>query len=1409
MARKSDIRIRRSAVSGAVPTTSDLNLGELALNTYDGKLYAKKSVGGTESIVELSGGGTAQNTIWTEFIYSVSSNGTTTFSGSDDNGNSLSYLTGAIQVFVNGVLLDPNTDYTATSGNSVVLTTGANSGDHVQIATFSKLFAAGDAAHNNFSGNGSTTQFTLGANPGDENNTNVFIDGVYQNKSTYSVTGTTLTFSTAPANGTSIDVMIGTRNVSLGNVADLSLGGNLSVAGSATLSGLSAQNSESTALVINGSDVVGTRELGALAFAANSDAITEGSSNLFFTNERVDDRVDALLQAGTGITLTYNDSAGTLTIAGSAQYGDSDVESYLDSSGITLPDSVKAQFGSSNDLQIYHDGSNSYIDEAGTGSFNIRTDGLGISFVHTGGSVNMAQMTQYGVTLNYNGSTRLTTNSGGASVTGNLVASGNLEAGSSNFLRFAAGTSTAPSILFGDSSGTGGALSFKRNSDNAVAMSIEADGDVSIQKDLTVTGNLTVQGTTVTLNTATLDVEDKNITLNKGSGDTSSTADGAGITIQDAVNATTDASILWDASNDEFDFSHAINTAGILKVSSYDTELASGHLRFKFNGGAYIDNNTTGQSLNFRVSNSSSLDTTALTINSTGQLLATPLGVSTPSFAFTNDSNTGMTRPTSDQLQLVTGGTEAVRIDDSGNVGIGISSPTTRLHVAGSGGDAELILQRTGAQASSWGLKPYNSDFFIRENGTDRVTIKAGGSVGIGSTTPTFKLHVDSGTTDIAGYFKSSDNKAAILIADDDTSTYVSAENSKSSIGANPGIHANNLNITSTGSVGIGTTSPTAILDVVGPAARPTSLAEVDTASTARFRSDSSNADSLYIAEASSGALIQVNDGATNSSTAKPLALQPFGGNVGIGTASPQDLLHLSASSPVLRLTNTTDSGKSTIEFWDNQAGTSQSGEIFFEDAGNVFGLQGNANGIYFRASNTFPGTNLMRLDGSGKLGIGTTSPSKRLHIQDSAAHQLQLHGGNSYWNIGTGWSGYYQDYLLFATNTGEKMVIDTNGNIGIGTNGPGVSLDIGSKTDAIRLPNGTTAQRPTAAAGQLRYNTTLGEFEGYDGSAWGKIGGGNAFGTVAVSGQSNLVADQELDTLTLVGQNGITITTNAGSDTVTIDGRTSYSPFTTDLFTAGSSQTAYVLSVTPNSENNLIVFIEGVYQNKNSYTLSGSTLTLDSAPPNGSEVVAHIIGDVVSGVGLNRDNFTGNGSTTAFTLSVNPLHENNTFVYFDGVYQEKSEYSVSGTTLTFTTAPASGDSIEVIMPQATEIQTPSANSINAVGQFDDSSIMPMDITNTTMATTSATTIATHSASVYRTVKYLISMKQGSDYHTTEINLMHDGSTVYMTEYGTLFDNAALGTFDATISSGNILLQLTPGSNSSLTARVVSTAIRV
>lgn len=50
------LTLKRSAVPGKVPTTTDLDLGEIAINTYDGKAYIKKNVSGAESVVPLGGG---------------------------------------------------------------------------------------------------------------------------------------------------------------------------------------------------------------------------------------------------------------------------------------------------------------------------------------------------------------------------------------------------------------------------------------------------------------------------------------------------------------------------------------------------------------------------------------------------------------------------------------------------------------------------------------------------------------------------------------------------------------------------------------------------------------------------------------------------------------------------------------------------------------------------------------------------------------------------------------------------------------------------------------------------------------------------------------------------------------------------------------------------------------------------------------------------------------------------------------------------------------------------------------------------------------------------------------------------------------------------------------------------------
>ena len=82
-----------------------------------------------------------------------------------------------------------------------------------------------------------------------------------------------------------------------------------------------------TARTINGVSFDGTANI-----SFNTDSVSEGSSNLYFTNERVDDQVNSLLTAGSGISLTYDDAAGTLTIANT---NSADITSVVAGNGLT------------------------------------------------------------------------------------------------------------------------------------------------------------------------------------------------------------------------------------------------------------------------------------------------------------------------------------------------------------------------------------------------------------------------------------------------------------------------------------------------------------------------------------------------------------------------------------------------------------------------------------------------------------------------------------------------------------------------------------------------------------------------------------------------------------------------------------------------------------------------------------------------------------------------------------------------------------------------------------------------------------------------------------------------------------------------------------------------------------------
>jgi len=281
-----NIKLKRSASAGAVPGTSDVELGELALNTTDGKLYMKKSVSGSESIVEISGTKAPTSSAFShqEFKYTASSN-QTTFSGNDANSVSLSYTANQIQVFLNGILLDA-TDFTATNGTSVVLASGASSGDILQIQAFAGTnpidtfkYVAGSDGVTSFSGNDANSNsllYTVG-------NINVYLNGVLLDASDFTATtGTSVVLASGASSG---DILV---------IVEYNVAGLTDLADDTTpqLTG---------DLDVNGQDIVSTSN-------AHIDIIPHGTGNVNLGTDTVQ-----IGGSGENVTITTN-STGDLTL---------------------------------------------------------------------------------------------------------------------------------------------------------------------------------------------------------------------------------------------------------------------------------------------------------------------------------------------------------------------------------------------------------------------------------------------------------------------------------------------------------------------------------------------------------------------------------------------------------------------------------------------------------------------------------------------------------------------------------------------------------------------------------------------------------------------------------------------------------------------------------------------------------------------------------------------------------------------------------------------------------------------------------------------------------------------------------------------------------------------------------------
>jgi len=259
------------------------------------------------------------------------------------------------------------------------------------------------------------------------------------------------------------------------------------------------------------------------------------------------------------------------------------------------------------------------------------------------------------------------------------------------------------------------------------------------------------------------------------------------------------------------------------------------------------------------------------------------------------------------------------------------------------------------------------------------------------------------------------------------------------------------------------------------------------------------------------------------------------------------------------------------------------------------------------------------------------------------------------------------------------------------------------------------------------------------DGSSiTGGGGSSNSFGTFIVAGQANVVADQANDTLTLVAGSNMSITTNATSGAITFTstasggggalGNNVGNAFISarDNFLGNGSNTAFTLSQTATS-NTILVLVEGLVQFHNEdYDVSGTTLTFTTAPVNNEAIeVLHISGAAIyrfSQYGA-IDSFTGNGSNTGYTLS-RTANTSTATVYLDGLLQDPStDFSISGTALTFTTAPLSGESILVYHVDSAATALPSAAITSSDTFTGDGTTTAFTLTATANSTTSFVTI--------------------------------------------------------------------------------------
>ena len=358
----------------------------------------------------------------------------------------------------------------------------------------------------------------------------------------------------------------------------------------------------------------------------------------------------------------------------------------------------------------------------------------------------------------------------------------------------------------------------------------EPGGATTDTGTVVILGDLQVTGTTTTVNSTTVDIADLNITLASNAA-TAAEANGAGITISGAS-----ATMTYNSTTDAFNFNKNINASTFI-----------GNLTGTVLTAAQTNITSVGTLSSLTVSGNLAVDTDTLFVNAS----ANRVGINTDSptqrlhikeddttAVYARVSNTagvleagvdasgngeiGMV--TADALLFNTSGSERMRIDSSGFVGIGTSNQTANGEILRIAGD--VFINSTGnATVPSIALADTNSGLFapssgqvaITTQGIERLRIDNSGNVGIGTSAPASTLTVQG---DSGGLFADSSNARFIEIVPPQASNSFVGEigtRSSHSLAFNT-VGSERMRIDSSGNVGIGTASPAQKLTVNGSA---------------------------------------------------------------------------------------------------------------------------------------------------------------------------------------------------------------------------------------------------------------------------------------------------------------------------------------------------------------------------------------------------------------------------------------------------------------------------------------------------------------------------------------------------------------------------------------------------------------